>query len=62
MRSVKPEFCDIVDPLLAWATFTDENTVKMIVPYTNQSINESTHHSKQNKKSNKFCHVIKNNE
>ena len=57
----KPEFRGNVDPLLAWATFIDENTIQMIVTYANQSINESIRHSKQNKESDKLRHLIETN-
>ena len=52
----------IVDALLAWATFIDQNIIQMIIRYTNQSINESIRHSKQNKESDKLCHLTETNE
>ena len=59
---VKPIFRDIVDPLLAWSSFIDDNIIQTIVTYTNQSINESIRLSKQDRGSDKLCHLIKTNE
>lgn len=59
---VKPEHRDIVDSLSAWWIFIDDNTIKLIVTYTNQSINKSIRQSKQNKASDKQCHLIETNE
>lgn len=59
---VKPEYRDIVDPLSAWSIFIDDKMIQLIVTYTNQSINESIRQSKQDRASDKLCHLIETNE
>lgn len=58
---INHEFRGIIDPLLAWAMFIEENIIQIIVTYANQSINKSIRPSKENKESDKLCHLVKTN-